>query len=438
MLFLYRAFTRLVQPLVPLLLRTRLRRGREDAGRVAERLGRAGRERPSGALLWLHAASVGEALSILSLVGRILDQRHSLSVLVTTGTVTSARLMNERLPARAIHQYVPLDCVAYVRRFLDHWRPDLACFVESELWPNLVWETASRGVPLVLLNARISEKSLIGWRRARRFADPLFRSFSLCLAQTEADAQRFDELGFSGVSCAGNLKYAAEPLPAAEAVLAQLRAEMGERPLWLAASVHPGEEEVAGEVHRRLEEKWPELLTIVVPRHPVRGREFAARLAARGFRVALRSAGGQVAPETQIYIADTMGEIGLFYRLARIVFIGGSLIPHGGQNPLEPARLDCTLLFGPQMFNFRPIADELLAAGAAQEIEDAEGLAAGIDGLLASVLRCDERIGAARRIVESRARVLDSVLVKLDPFLDGLEDEGGDDMKTRKGEHARA
>jgi 3-deoxy-D-manno-octulosonic-acid transferase len=425
MLFLYRGFTRLIQPLVPLLLRARMRRGREDAGRIAERLGRAGRERPSGTVLWIHAASVGEALSILSLVGRILDQRQSLSILVTTGTVTSARLMAKRLPARAIHQYVPLDCVAYVRSFLDHWRPDIACFVESELWPNLVWETASRGVPLVLLNARMSERSLVGWRRARRFADPLFRSFSLCLAQTEADARRFAELGFSGVSCVGNLKYAAEPLPAAENVLAQLRSDLGERPLWLAASVHPGEEEVAGEVHRRLEKNWPRILTIVVPRHPVRGEEFAKRLAARGLNVALRSAGGQVTPETQVYIADTMGEIGLFYRLTRIVFIGGSLIPHGGQNPLEPARLDCALLFGPQMFNFRSIADELLAAGAAQEIEDAEGLAAGIDGLLANLPRCDERIKAARQVVESRARVIDSVLAKLDPLLDALGDKEG-------------
>ncbi len=285
---LYRAGTELLGPAIELWLKRRLARGKEDPARLSERLGRPGRDRPPGRLVWLHGASVGEAISVLPLIDRLLAARDDVSVLLTTGTVTSARLMAERLPARAFHQFAPVDRPSAVERFLDHWRPDLALWVESELWPNLVAETAKRGAAMALVNARLSERSYRRWRRLGWLIRPMLSAFALTLAQSEADAQRLRALGARDVRCLGNLKSAAPPLVVDKAALAELSAALGGRPRWLAASTHPGEEAIAADVHRRLAPRLPGLLTVIAPRHPERGPELAEAL---GATVARRSAG---------------------------------------------------------------------------------------------------------------------------------------------------
>ena len=357
-LALYRGAMRVLSPAV---LRVRTRRGKEDAARLAERKGEASRARPAGLLIWIHGASVGESLAALALVSALLEKpgRH---VLLTTGTVTSAKLMEERLPPRAFHQYVPADSVGFVRRFLAHWRPDLALFVESELWPNLILETRALGVPMALVNARLSQRSFRGWCYARGLARRLLSSFDLCLAQDADVASRLTALGAQSVHIAGSLKADAPPLPADEAALSAFRAAVGARPFFLAASTHPGEDEMVMQAADVLLKARPDALTVIVPRHPARGPEIETLAKARGFSVQRRAAGALPSPEAQIYVADTLGELGLFYRAASFAFLGGSLVPHGGQNPLEAARLETAVLTGPYTHNFEEIFRVLLAA----------------------------------------------------------------------------
>jgi 3-deoxy-D-manno-octulosonic-acid transferase len=413
----YRGVSALAPLALRVLLRRRLARGKEDAARLPERMGVAARPRPPGRLLWLHAASVGEALSALPLVERVLARLPAAHVLVTTGTLTSARMMAERLPPRAFHQFVPLDAAPWVARFLDHWRPDFALWVESELWPNLLLQTASRGVPMVLVNARMSERSFRGWRRWPAAARKLMASFKIVLAQTEAYAERLRALGAPRVEMLGNLKYASPPLAADEAKLAALRKEIGARPVWLAASLHPGEAIHIGPAQRILRERVPGVLALVVPRHPEKGAAMQAAMAAPDLAIARRSAGETLAPGTDVYIADTLGELGLFYRVAGAAFVGGSLIPHGGQNPIEPAALGVPVLHGPHMFNFAAAIETFDRMGAARLVEDPYGLAEQLADILGRP-EVRARMGAtARKLAEAERGVIDRVMAALEPLL---------------------
>ncbi|MBL6955176.1 MAG: 3-deoxy-D-manno-octulosonic acid transferase [Alphaproteobacteria bacterium] len=417
---LYRAATILLGPLAIWYLRRRLRQGREDPARFDERLGKPSRPRPDGRLIWVHGASVGEAISVLPLIERLLRQDQGLHILLTSGTVTSARIMADRLPARAIHQYVPIDRPASVSRFLDHWRPDLALWVESELWPNLVHQTAARGVPMALINARMSERSYRRWRRLPFLVRPLLQAFQVCIAQSPPDAGRLATLGAQSVTYHGNIKAAAPPLPFDPRELHVLKQAIGRRPLWLAASTHPGEEVIIGAVHRQLAAQIPDLLTILVPRHAVRGDQIAADLTNQGLTIARRSQAQPISPRTDIYLGDSMGEMGLYYRLAAIVFIGGSLVAHGGQNPLEAARLDSALLFGPHMFNFTEQAAAMTKAGGAELVADADALASQVALLLADADETGRRTAAAAAAADDGNDVLAAVLRQLTPLMPSL------------------
>ncbi len=420
MLSLYRLVSDGGAPLIRLYLWLRKARGKEDEARFRERLGFPGRERPAGALCWAHAASVGESLSLLPLIARLIAERPGLNVLVSTGTVTSARLMVDRLPAGAFHQYVPVDRIAYVRRFLDHWRPDVALWAESEFWPNLLVETSARNIPLILINGRISPRSFSGWQRFGGLIKRLLSEFNLCLGQTDADAERLRQLGALNAKSVGNLKFSVPPLPVEDGDLATLLDVLDARPRWLAVSTHPGEEDMAAGVHRRLSGAHPGLLTVIVPRHPDRGAKIAARLRKQGLAVSRRSVGDVIEPETDIYLADTMGEMGLFFRLAGIAFMGKSLVPLGGQNPLEAARLDCAIIHGPHMMNFEDIAARLDEAGAAIEVGDEKALGDAVQRLLGDEVERDRMAASAGDMAAAEAGVLDAVLGELQPFLDPL------------------
>jgi len=411
----YGLLTWLATPAVRLLLARRKRRGKEDPLRLAERLGQAGLARPGGRLAWIHAASVGEALSILPLVARL--QALEMHVLVTTGTVTSARLMAERLPPGALHQFVPVDLPGAVHRFLDHWHPDLAIWVESELWPNLVLAAARRGIPMALVNARMSAASARGWARLPGLARPLMHAFAITMAQSNEDAERFRLLGAQNVSVPGNLKVAADPLAADAGALARLSSALGTRPRWLAASTHAGEERIAARVHLQLRSAHPDLITLIVPRHPARGGEIAADLAGLGLRVARRANADLPDARTDIYLADTLGELGLFYRLAPIAFVGNSLMPGGGHNPLEPARLGAAVLSGPRTANFTEAFAALEGGGAVQIVADGEALATAVAGLLADPQAVISAGARAAQIALADTAVLDRVLDLIKPLM---------------------
>lgn len=417
-LWLYQIFTSAGTPLIDALLRRRLSQGKEDSVRIPERRGVSSLARPEGRLIWLHAASVGESQSSIALIKRLLVDRPDLHVLQTTGTRTSACLMRERLPAGSFHQFSPIDCLPWVKRFLDHWRPDFALWMESELWPNLVLETARRNIPSVLVNARVSKRSYRRWRKFPRTADRLLRTFSLSMAQNEEQAENLRRLGADPVKYLGNLKFSAAPLPVNDADLSTLAAGIAGRPIWLAASTHPGEEEIAAGVHKRLLQKWPDILTIVVPRHPTRGAELAKQLGASGLSIARRSLGE--APSGDIYLGDTLGELGLFYRLADVAFIGGSMGRHGGHNPLEAAQLNCAVLLGPDMDNFATVARELINANGAIRVASGESVADSVAFLLQDEIERNRIASSAAKVAADNADAADRIHQEIKRLLDGV------------------
>lgn len=417
----WRLAATLLAPLLPLHLRLRARRGKEIADRLGERRG-LGAARPPGRLFWLHAASVGETLSTLPVLDAMARRDPDLRFLVTTGTVTSAELLAQRLPAelaaRVQHRFVPLDVPAWVERFLRDWRPDAGAFVESELWPNLLAAAAHR-VPLALVNARMSPRSAARWARAPRLARAILGAFRLVAARSPEDAGRLGALGVTGVQNWGDLKAAAPPLPADPAALAALQAAIGTRPVLLAASTHPGEDAMVIAAHAALAGEFPELLTIIAPRHPDRGAAIAALGAEAGLATLRRAEGALPERDAAVYVADTMGELGLFYRLASVALVGGSLVRRGGQNPLEAARLGCPILLGPHTWNFEEPVARLLEAGGAIRLDGPAALASAIRDMLSDHGRARALAKAAASVAQGQAglpdRLAGALLELLEP-----------------------
>jgi 3-deoxy-D-manno-octulosonic-acid transferase len=412
-LALYAAATGLMTPFAPALLRARARRGKEDPSRLPERLGQATHARPAGPLAWLHGVSVGETQSLLPLVAALRARRPELNLLVTSGTVTAAQLLAQRLPEGVIHQFAPVDAPGAVKRFLDHWRPDLGVFVESELWPNLILGAKARGVRLALISARVTEGSARGWARSPASARALLGAFELILPQDAATAARLRRLG-ADPGPALNLKLVGEALAANAEELAGLAKALAGRRVVLAASTHPGEETLIATAAR----DGGAGLVVVAPRHPDRGEALVAELTAAGFTVARRAAGQAPTSETTAYVADTLGEMGLFLRLAEVVVMGGGFARGvGGHNPLEAARLGKPMITGPHAFNAREVYDEMFAEVAALEAADAAMLTRHIAGLLENPLIA-RRIGeAALSYAERQGAALDQALALLEPLM---------------------
>jgi 3-deoxy-D-manno-octulosonic-acid transferase len=378
----YKILTALLSGPIGLWLRIRRLRGRESRERFAERFGFSRTARPKGTLLWIHAASVGEANSVLPLIDILQARFQDINILLTTGTLTSAKLIEKRSLKNVIHQFVPVDTPQATSRFLRHWRPDIGFWVESELWPNLVMSARARACFMIIVNGRMSVKSHDSWQKyAVMMIYQMLNCFELVFAQNEGDAQRFKSLGAKDVRCLGNLKYDALPLACNEAHLFLLQQMIGLRPIWLAASTHPGEEEILAKAHSILAKSHPDLLTIIVPRHPERGPEIAKQISGHG-SVALRTNGDKITADTRFYVADTLGELGLFYRLSEIVFMGGSLIEHGGQNPLEPVRLRCCIITGLHTKNFAEIYAEMEKLSICFRAQNATEIASTVDKLM--------------------------------------------------------
>jgi 3-deoxy-D-manno-octulosonic-acid transferase len=412
---LYRAATAGIAPLTPLLLYWRSQQGKEDPARLGERLGRPSAARPSGRLAWLHGASVGESLALLPLIEKLAG--YGFKILLSTGTTSSAVLMAARLPAGSIHQYLPLDIGRYVASFLDHWRPDLALIAESEIWPNLFWQVQRRGIPLVLVNARMSQRSFRRWQPLAGSYGHLMNGIDLCLAQSQEDAERFAALGTPHVQVAGNLKYDVAPPPADPNLLARMTARIGGRPTWVAASTHPGEEDIVLHVHRALATRFPDLLTIIVPRHPRRGDEIATRAQTQGLAFLQRSQDNAATALPHVYIADTMGELGLFFRLSRVAFLGKSLVASGGQNPIEAAKLGCATLHGPHVDNFAEVYRILDEARGAGCVGDADTLARALALLLADAAKARKMSRAASETIARLGGAANTIMKAIEPHI---------------------
>ncbi|SFI57602.1 3-deoxy-D-manno-octulosonic-acid transferase [Phyllobacterium sp. CL33Tsu] len=405
-------------PIVGAYVAFRASKGKEERGRQGERYGVASVARPSGPLIWVHAASVGETSAVTPLVEAIVDM--DIHVVLTTGTVTSAKMVQERLGDRVIHQYVPLDLKPAVDRFLTHWQPDLAIICESEIWPMTILELGTRRVPQVLVNGRLSDRSFASWHKRPSIAEALFENLAHVVAQSDIDGERFRALGARPVTVSGNLKVDTAVPPVNNTELAAMQRMIGTRKTWAAISTHQGEEEIVAQVHHMLKARHRDLLTIIVPRHPDRAPEIAEAIEKMGMKVALRSKADQIELDTDIYLGDTIGDMGLYLRLAEIAFVGRSLTAQGGQNPLEPAMLKSAILSGRNVQNFRDSYQRLIKNGAAKLVRDKDMLAGAVNYLFNNPEERQVMIDAGLKTVEDMRGSLDRTLTALEPFIQPL------------------
>jgi 3-deoxy-D-manno-octulosonic-acid transferase len=422
LLSLYRSCGRMLSPLLRVYLHYRTWKGKEEAARLKERYGCSEIARPFGPLIWVHAASVGETLAVLPLITAI--ENKGIHVLLTTGTVTSARLAQTRLGPDTIHQYVPLDCEPYIRRFIRHWQPDLALFVESELWPVTFDTLRQEAIPHGLINARMSERSFRGWMNSTRWGRSLIHSVlssvTFCMAQTIHDADRFATLGAQRVSVSGNLKLDTPQRLVNDEALTQMQKQIGLRPVWLAASTHEGEDEAILDVHKRLQAILPNLLTFIAPRHPNRAESILQKLQHDGLNAARHSHGDTLDNHHNIYLIDTIGDMGLFYSLCPVCFVGGSFIRHGGQNPIEPVYQNCAVIHGPHVHNFTTLYNALNEAYGAICVKDSADLTRVVGFCLARPDNAKAMGERAIKALQPFRGALQETLEGLSPYLDTM------------------
>lgn len=411
--FLYHFWVGISRVLAPILARketAKLRAAGVSLERAREKQGYATHERQSnGPVIWFHAASVGESLSVLALITRMGAALPDAQFVITSGTASSAALLAKRMPPRAIHQFAPLDAPGPLTRFLDHWHPDAAVFVESELWPQMLRRTRDRGVRMVLVNARLSERSLARWLKMPRLARYMLECFDLIVTQNQTMGDAMIAIGAppDRVLRGSNLKSMAGPLPVDMAQLAQTKTALGDRPRWVASSTHEGEEAVVLQAHQTLQDRWPVLCLILAPRHTERATEVTKLVADAGLSMSRRTQGD--APDKQVFLADTMGELGTWYSLSDIVFLGGGLAPKGGHNPYEVAHMGAGVITGPHVFNFAETYDQMTEAGAAFVVQDAATLAAQVGALLADAELRAATCTAARSFAAAQSDQLDEI-----------------------------
>lgn len=415
---IYNTLIRILYPLViRRYIKKRQQNGKEDIKRFNERIGKPSMKRPEGKLIWFHGASVGESLSMLPLINKLLENYSDAHIMVTTGTVTSAEVMGKRLPERAFHQYIPIDNPKFVTRFIKHWHPDLVLWFESDLWPALLSGIKRKNIPLILVNGRISNKSFKRWQQFDFISKELLGCFTYCLGQSEEDAYRLRVLGAKDSMCLGNLKYAGINPPVDADKKAEILEQIEGRPLWAVSSTHSDEELKIGKFLKRVIEKVPGLITIIAPRHPNRGSEIQEQLNALGLKTALRSKGEKISKTTDVYIADTIGEVGIWYDMAPIVFIGGSLIPHGGQNFMEPSRFRDAVLVGPHMHNFTDAMNRAKKADAVIQVNDVVELEESLLQLLTNKDLLEAKRSLAYNWAYGEAKVLDGIVEKVKGYI---------------------
>ena len=415
-------YNMLIATLYPMVIsryiKRRKEKGKEDIKRLNERIGRPSMPRPEGKLFWFHGASVGESLSMLPLINKLLETYPEAHVMVTTGTLTSAELMGKRLPERAFHQYIPIDNPFFTTRFVKHWQPDAVLWFESDFWPAMLNSIKRKNIPLILVNGRISNKSFKRWQQFDFICKELLSCFSFCLGQSDEDAYRLRVLGAKEAICLGNIKYAGLPLPVDEEKKVELEKQMNGRTVWLACSTHDDEEFKIARFHNELKKDFPDLLLIIVPRHPHRGVEIKQRIQDElKLNVSLRSAKEPITAKTDIYVADTIGELGIWYNLCPLIFVGGSLIPHGGQNFMEPSRYRCAVIVGPHMHNFTDAMNRAKKADAVIQVNDVLDLVDNVRQLLSNKELLEAKRSLAYNWATSEAKVLDGILDKVRSYI---------------------
>ena len=412
LLRVYLAFSKISDPLWKHVHKKRLQQGKEVAERLPEKYGKYTTARPPGTLLWFHALSVGESLALLPLIEKALTELPDAYVVLTTSTATSITALEKAgLPQRATHVLLPIDTARATAKFLDHWAPDVAGFAELDFWPRLMFETHRRGIPMVLINSRMPQHNFQRRRKLGGMMRTVLKMFTTLLVQDEASRDRFTRLGApkERIHVVGALKSAARPLPCDQEELVQMRAAIDARPVWLAAATVADEHPLMIEAQALLQKTLPEGLMIIAPRHVGDGDALEAMARAQFEHVSRRSTGVPITAQTQVYIADTIGEMGLWYRLAPISFVGHSLDVNDagldGKNPFEAAALGSAILHGPAVSYFEESYQVLTAEGAAREIKSVADLAVAVVLLQDAGARAAMTAGA-RRVIDAQSAVL--------------------------------
>lgn len=421
-LFIYRALLYLLAPMIRWHVYARAKAGKEDPSRLAERWGYS-TAHPPARPLWIHAASVGEAASALAIIDLIRAIKPALPILITTGTVTSARVVAARLPANTWHQYAPYDHPVWVNRFLDHHRPLAAIRVEAEIWPVMLGAIKARSIPAIALNAWMSDRSFRRWRMIPHTIKTLLSTFETIIADGPTVATRLTSLGAINVQAGHNLKFLAAPLALNDTVREDLARQIGPRPTWLYASTHADEEMIAARIHQNLKKSFPTILTLIAPRHPDRRDAIRTSLTSTGLNIAWRSQGQHIIPDTDLYMVDTMGEMGMFYATIPVTVIGRSFSRDGGggHNPIEPARLACYPLSGPQVQNLASIFTVMTDHHAAETLPDRAAITARLHHLLSHPDELDRCRHTAQDFTAHMAtRTADDLRAILTPFLDRI------------------
>ncbi len=410
MIIIYRIFGYCLFPLMLIYLKWRLHKGKEDKDRLVERYGYSNISRPEGKLVWIHAASVGESLSALSVVEAINKSLPSVSILLTTGTISSSVLMKERLPDNVYHQYFPLDVIHWVKRFLNHWRPDLVLWIESEFWPTHLSELRYRNIPSILLNARLSDSSFSKWLKFPYYFRKITSLFDKIYAQSVSDEKKFHDLGVDIASFEGNLKSILKPRLVNKEEKKKLEDSIGKRKIWLAASTHNGEEKIIARAHKDLMKEFPDALCVLIPRHPERSKNIEEMLIKKGISVKRRTVFEFPNDETQVYIANTLGELDLFYDISPVSFVGGSLVPIGGHNIIEAARGNSAVIVGPHTSNFEDIIEEFIKKDACVLVNNKNELVKKLKIMLVDKEKTLKIINNANKVLDERSLLIDRIL----------------------------
>lgn len=409
LLFIYSQLIRLALPFILFRLWWRGRKAPARRKDWSHRLGYV--PRLQGTVIWVHAVSVGETIAAGPMVNRLLRSNPDATILMTATTDTGLAQAKKMFGERVAYAYAPYDTPGAIRRFLRRVNPRILVILETEIWPNMIDQCHRFGVPVFLINARLSERSAQGYERVRGLAAPIMKKITWIAAQAEKDAQRFRRIGVApeSVEVTGSVKFDVDISEATRAAALRCRQSLGKRPIWVAGSTHSGEDVQLLEAHRIVLEQHPEALLIIVPRHPERFDSVAQLVADNGFKLARRSL-DQSAEGAQVYLGDTMGELMMLYGAGDIAFVGGSLVERGGHNPLEPAAWSIPVLTGPHVFNFETIFERLQANGGVQVVQEATELGRAIAGLVAAPDECRAVGQRALEVVNSNRGALDKVV----------------------------
>ena len=378
MLFIYKILINIIFFFSPLILIIRLIKNKEDPSRFKEKFGFFSKNKKKGKLIWFHGASVGEVQSVIPLIERFEKNKSISQILITSNTVSSSNIIKKFKLRKTIHQFFPIDCDFISKKFLDYWKPSKVFFIDSEIWPNMINNLYDKKIPIILLNGRITKKTLGRWLIFPNFAKSLFQKFQICLSSSLESKKYLKKLGAENIKFIGNLKFSQSETESLE-LDKSLKNFLKSKNLWCASSTHYSEEKFCGQTHLKLHQKYNNLLTIIIPRHIGRVKSIKNELSNLNLKVHLHEPKKKISPDTSIYLVNSYGKTKSFYKECKNVFLGGSIITHGGQNPLEAVRYGCKVFHGPNVSNFKEIYDFLKNKRLSKKITNHKTLANLLD-----------------------------------------------------------